>query len=80
MLFFRARGRDLINMRFNIDDIKIGDEVIFYSTDQQSNYDEYWTVTGKKGDEVMIELKKFAFDESWTINIKDVVGHIPKVN
>ncbi len=67
-------------MKYNIDDIKIGDEVVFYSTSQQSNFDEYWTVKGKSGDRIMIELKKFTFNEHWTINIKDVVGHIPKTN
>jgi hypothetical protein len=25
----------------------------------------------------MIELKKFGLDENWTIDINEVVGHIP---
>lgn len=66
-------------MKYNIDDINVGDEVIFYSTKFQSNYDEYWTVIGKDRNQVMIELKKFGFDENWTIDIKEIVGRIPKV-
>ena len=62
---------------YNIDNIKKGDEVIFHSTNQQSNHDLYWTVTGKEGNKLMIELKAFGFDENWTIDIDEVVGHIP---
>lgn len=64
-------------MKYNIDDINIGDEVIFHSTKIQSNHDEYWTVIGKNKSQIMIELKKFGFDENWTIDINEVVGHIP---
>jgi hypothetical protein len=64
-------------MKYNIDDILIGDEVTFYSTKQQSNFDEYWTVIGKSKHQVMIELKKFHYDENWTLDIQEVVGHIP---
>lgn len=64
-------------MRYNIDDIKIGDEVIFYSTNVQSNHDLYWTVIGKRNNQIMIELKTMGFDDNWTIDIKDVVGHMP---
>lgn len=62
--------------RYDINDIHVGDEVIFYSTKLQSNHDEYWTVTGKSGNQIMIELKKFSFKENWTIDISEVVGHI----
>ncbi len=64
-------------MKYNIDDIIIGDEVTFYSTKQQSNFDEYWTVIGKNKHQVMIELKKLHYDENWTLDIQEVVGHIP---
>ncbi|WP_026763323.1 hypothetical protein [Sediminibacterium salmoneum] len=63
--------------KYNIDDIKKGDEVIFYSTNLQGNHDEYWTVIGKRGNDIMIELKKSGFDKNWTITIEEVVGHIP---
>jgi hypothetical protein len=65
------------NHKYNIDDIKKGDEVIFYSTNLQSNNDEYWTVIGKRGNDIMIELKKFGYDKNWIITIEEVVGHIP---
>jgi len=64
-------------MKYNIEEINVGDEVIFYSTQNQSNHDEYWTVIGKSNSQIMIELKKFGFDENWTIDINEVVGHIP---
>ena len=64
---------------YNIDDINIGDEVIFYSTKLQSNHDLYWKVRGKQGDLIMIELTECRFDEYWTISIKDVVGHLPAI-
>lgn len=62
---------------YKIEDINIGDEVIFYSTKLQSNHDLYWKVRGKMGDQIMIELLEAGFEEYWTISIKDVVGHIP---
>jgi hypothetical protein len=64
-------------MVYDIENIKIGDEVIFNSTNSQSNHDEYWTVRGKRDNQIMIELIKFGFEEYWTIDIKEVVAHIP---
>ena len=61
---------------YKIEDINIGDEVIFYSTESQSNYDEYWTVNGKNKTQIMIELIKNGIEAYWTINIQDVKGHI----
>lgn len=43
-------------MTYSISDIKIGDEVIFHSTQFQSNYDEFWTVTGITGNRIHIKL------------------------
>lgn len=63
-------------MIYNISDIKIGDEVIFHSTDSQSNHDEYWTVTGFTGNKIHIKLDKFGIYAFWTIDIKDVVVHL----
>ncbi|MDH8702668.1 hypothetical protein M2138_002036 [Dysgonomonadaceae bacterium PH5-43] len=62
---------------YKIEDINIGDEVIFYSTNSQSNHDLYWKVRGKMNNQIMIELTEFGFDEYWSISINEVVGHIP---
>lgn len=66
-------------MKYKIEDINIGDQVIFYSTKYQHHHDEYWTVIGKDRNQVMIELKKFGFDENWTLDINEIVGKLPKV-
>lgn len=63
-------------MIYNINDIKIGDEVTFYSTATQSNHDEYWTVTGFTGNSIHIKIEKLGINDYWTIDIKEVVGHI----
>lgn len=42
-------------MKHKIEDINIGDEVIFESTKIQNNHDEYWTVIGKSNTQLMIE-------------------------
>ena len=64
-------------MKHDIENINIGDEVIFNSTNLQSNYDKYWTVIGKSGNQIMIELKKGGFDKNWTIDITEVLYVIP---
>ncbi|BDU25171.1 hypothetical protein [Flavobacterium sp. GSB-24] len=64
-------------MSYNINDIKIGDEVFFHSTTTQNNHDLYWTVTGFTGNRIHINLDKFGIYQDWTIDIKDVVAHIP---
>jgi hypothetical protein len=60
-------------MKYKIEEILVGDEVYFESTKLQSNHDEYWTVTGKTDNEIYIEFKKFGFDETWTLNIDEVL-------
>lgn len=67
---------------YNIEDINIGDEVLFNSTASQSNHDLYWKVRGKMGNLIMIELREGGFDDYWTIFLKDVIAHIPlsKIN
>mgnify|MGYP000173907289 CR=1 FL=1 len=62
---------------YKIEDIEIGDEVVFYSTKLQSNYDEYWTVRGKNKNQIMIELLKNGIEAYWTIDLNEVKGHIP---
>ena len=49
-------------MKYKIEDINIGDEIYFddvysgkYLT--QSNYDEYWTVHGKKENQLLVNLR-----------------------
>ncbi|KAA6339714.1 hypothetical protein EZS27_012373 [termite gut metagenome] len=62
---------------YKIEDINIGDEVIFNSTNSQSNHDLYWKVRGKSNNQIMIELTEMGFDEYWTISIEEIIGHIP---
>ncbi|MBP6310888.1 MAG: hypothetical protein KA408_01360 [Flavobacteriales bacterium] len=64
-------------MKYRIDEINIGDEVIFESTSIQSNYDLYWKVIGKNKTQLMIELKEMGHDENWTIEIFEVKGVLP---
>ena len=64
-------------MKYKIEDINIGDEVIFKSTSAQSNHDLYWKVIGKNEKQLMIELKEMGHDENWTINISEVIGVLP---
>ena len=67
--------------KYKIEEISIGDEVFFndvysgkYLT--QSNYDEYWTVHGKEGNKLLVNLKKEYY---WTVDISDVRQHL-KIN
>jgi len=68
-------------MKYKIEDINIGDEIYFddvysgkYLT--QSNYDEYWTVHGKKENQLLVNLRK---EHYWTVDIADVRQHL-KIN
>lgn len=63
-------------MLCTIEDIKVGDEVIFLSTNSQSNFDEYWVVIGITGNDIHIKLTKLGYNAFWTIHISEVVGHI----
>ena len=62
---------------YKIEDINIGDEVIFESTNSQSNHDLYWKVTAKEGNRIKIKLTEMGFDDYWAIQIDDVIAHIP---
>jgi hypothetical protein len=62
---------------FKFDDVEIGDGVYFddvysgkYLT--QSNYDEYWEVTGKNEKNVMLNLKHLGQDHYWTIRYDEI--------
>lgn len=66
---------DMINMqanKYNIDDIVIGDLIYFDSVNNQSNYDDYWEVTGKSKIDVFVRYLKFGHDETWAVPIADV--------
>ena len=52
-------------MNYTMNNVFVGDEIIFNSTKIQSNHDLYWKVIRKKNNEVMIELKDMGFDENW---------------
>lgn len=67
-------------MKYTIDEINIGDEVIFNSTRLQSNHDEFWKVTGKSGNRIQIELKKFGFNESWSLDVEEIIQKLPGEN
>ncbi len=68
-------------MTYQFEDINIGDEVYFYSTSTQTNYDMSWTVVGK-----IEEGQKLALEISWighetakaVIGIEAVKGHVKK--
>ncbi len=64
-------------MNCNVEEISIGDEVIFESTNSQSNHDLYWIVIGKNERQLKIRLNEMGYDEYWTIDIKEVIAHIP---
>lgn len=60
--------------KYSIEEIEIGGEVFFddvYSGKllTQSNYDEYWTVHGKDGNNVLINLKT---EHWWTVKVQDI--------
>lgn len=84
---FDGTFEDMVNMSFKkkpespftFEEINVGDEVIFYSTDQQSNYDVYWLVTGKdeKSQNIFIKTPNQSVPEAyWTIHISEVRGHL----
>ena len=68
-------------MRYNqykITDIEIGDEIYFddvYSGSRltQSNYDEYWKVHGKNGNNLLINLRE---QHWWSVDVRDVRQHL----
>lgn len=61
-------------MSYTIEQIKIGDQVAFNSTPHQDNRDLFWQVVGKSGTKLAVELKKYIWDENFTIDVKDVKG------
>lgn len=64
-------------MNYTMNDVFVGDELIFNATKIQSNHDLYWKVIGKKNNEVMIELKDMGFDENWPLKIEEVKHVLP---
>lgn len=64
--------------KYTIDQINIGDQVYFddmYSGEQliQSNFDEYWTVHGKDGNLLLVNLNN---EHHTSVDIKDIRAHI----
>lgn len=65
-------------MKYSINDINVGDEVAFRSTNpMQPDYDECWTVHGKEGENLLIHLKRFGQEHYWSIHISEVLVKIP---
>lgn len=65
-------------MKYNLADIKIGDEVYFKSTNVQSNHELYWKVIDKiDGTTLLIvQLNEMGYsDLRHTIDIGEVVYH-----
>ncbi len=61
-------------MRYKIEEINVGDHVVFENTPQKSNHDLFWKVVYKSGSQLVIELKKYIWDENWTIDVTEVKG------
>ena len=59
-------------MRFSVEQINVGDQLAFEDSPQKSNRDLFWKVVDKSGSKLIVELKKYIWDESWTIEVKDV--------
>ena len=63
--------------KYKFEDIAIGDGVYFddvYSGKllTQSNFDEYWDVTGKDEHNVMLKLYYIGRDYYWTVRYEDI--------
>ena len=63
-------------MIFRIEEIFIGDEVTFFSAGDKLSFNEFWKVTGKTGNTILIELKMGGKTHFQTLDIKEVKGHI----
>jgi hypothetical protein len=61
-------------MPYTIEDINVGDQVAFVNTPQKNNRDLFWKVVQKSGNKLVIELKKYVWDENWTIEVDEVIG------
>ena len=61
-------------MGYTAKQINVGDQVIFNSTQGLSNHDLFWNVVEKKGSKLIIELKKYIWNEDSMIDITEVKG------
>ena len=69
---------------YKFSDINIGDGVYFddvYSGNNltQSNYDEYWDVTGKDAQTVTLKLNHFGQEHYWTVEY-DAIRSVERRN
>jgi hypothetical protein len=63
-----------------MEEINIGDEVLFDSSKLQHNYDEYWIVKGKneeKKDLYLVTPPIISEPKYWTIHISEVRQRLP---
>lgn len=66
-------------MKYTIDEINVGDEVTFKSNNSnQPDYDEFWTVHGKRNNDLLIHIERFNETIYWSININEVITKLPK--
>ena len=66
-------------MEYKFEDINIGDEVYFNSSNSQSNHDLYWKVIDKieSANKLIVRLDEMGHNDlRWTIDIKEVRQHI----
>ncbi|MBC7391109.1 MAG: hypothetical protein H7329_18025 [Opitutaceae bacterium] len=61
-------------MGYTAKQINVGDQVFFNSTQRLSNHDLFWKVVEKKGSKLVIELKKYIWNEDSMIDITEVKG------
>jgi len=62
-------------MEYKFEDINIGDEVYFNSSNSQSNHDLYWKVIDKieSANKLIVRLDEMGHNDlRWTIDIKEV--------
>ena len=63
--------------KYKFDDVQIGDGVYFDNVFSgkhltQTNYDEYWDVTGKDENNVMLKLHHIGQDHYWTVKYDEI--------
>jgi hypothetical protein len=64
-------------MKYKFEDIEIGDGVYFNEVYHgkhlsQSNFDEYWEVTGKDEHNVMLKLHYVGQEFYWTVRYEEI--------
>ncbi|RZF57882.1 hypothetical protein [Sphingobacterium corticibacterium] len=66
-------------MKYNINDIKIGDE-LFFDRKGIDNHDLYWKVVGFHKEMIKIEIAAMGFQENLYIDVTDIKYLNPKID